>query len=247
MQINSIGIIGYGHFGRFLETLSDRFLPAAEVRIYSRRSEPDDKRFFSLADACACDVVVLAGSISEYEQQLQLVLPHLNAEAVVVDVATVKKHTSELFKKHLGGRRYFCCHPMFGPESYRKTSGDINGYRIAITDYTLLSVEYEALKNLLTKLGFKIIEMTADEHDRQLADTLFMTHYIGQVMQTAGFVRTNIDTVSFQSLMNAVESVARDGKLFMDVYNFNPYCEAAAVRFHEAQAAVLEALQKRNK
>jgi len=136
---------------------------------------------------------------------------------------------------------------MFGAESYKKTDGDVSGYRIVVTDKTIREEKYQAAKSFLTELGFMVIEMSADEHDKLLADTLFMTHYLGQVINSAGFSRTPIDTVSFSSLMNAVESVAHDGKLFMDVYNNNPYCEAAVVRFHDAQEVVLKGLLKRNK
>lgn len=242
MEIKTLGICGYGHFGKFVEALVCRFLPEAEVRVYSRRNEPDGERFFSLENTGASDVVVLCGAIHEYKTQLVSVLPHLGAATVVVDVATVKKHTDELFKKHLNGRQWLSCHPMFGAESYTKTEGDVSGYRIVVTNHTLTEGEYKAVKNYLTNLGFSVVEMTPDEHDQLLADTLFMTHYIGQVMSNAGFVRTDIDTVSFGHLMHAVESVAQDKKLFMDVYTYNPYCEAAAVRFHDAQEEVLKGL-----
>ena len=134
---------------------------------------------------------------------------------------------------------------MFGAESYKKTDGDVSGYRIVVTGTNIEEGEYAALCVWLTGLGFTVLEMTADEHDKLLAETLFMTHYIGQVMSTAGFVRTDIDTVSFGYLMQAVESVRQDQKLFLDVYKYNPYCEAAAVRFHDAQEAVLESLSQK--
>lgn len=137
MKIDSIGIVGYGHFGKFVETLVRRFLPAVEVRVYSRRSTPDGERFFGLEDAAASDVVVLCGAIGEYEEQLLSILSHLEDETVVVDVATVKKHTGELFKKYLNGQSWLSCHPMFGAESYKKTEGDVSGYRIVVTDETL--------------------------------------------------------------------------------------------------------------
>lgn len=247
MKISSVGIVGYGHFGQFVITVVKRFLPGVEVRVHSRRSKADRETFFGLEETAASDIVVLCGSITGYEDQIESILPHLGDETVVVDVATVKKYTSELFKKHLAGRKWISSHPMFGAESYKKQNEDISGFRIVVTDKTITEHDFDKARNFLSGLGFVVIEMTADEHDKLLADTLFMTHYIGQTMQTAGFSRTNIDTVSFQSLMNAVESVTQDRQLFLDVYNHNPYCEAAAVRFHEAQTVVLEGLLKINK
>jgi prephenate dehydrogenase len=132
---------------------------------------------------------------------------------------------------------------MFGPESYQKYGGNVNGFRIVVTDYVLANDQYQVLKNIFATLGFLIIEMTADEHDARLAETLFLTHYIGQSITKAGFERTPIDTLSFQFLMDAVESVKDDTELFRDVYRFNPYCVAVAERFHAAQDAVFKELQ----
>mgnify|MGYP000156198446 CR=1 FL=1 len=131
---------------------------------------------------------------------------------------------------------------MFGPESYQKTKKDVTGFRIVVTDKTVSSSDYKKVKKTLSQLGFVILEMTSDEHDKLLANTLFLTHYVGQTMKEAGFLRTDIDTVSFQSLMNAVESVMNDEKLFRDVYDFNPYCKESAERFHDAQEVVQKKL-----
>lgn len=242
MQSRTIGIVGHGHFGRFTALLIGRFFPDITIKIFSRRETPDQQTFFPLAEVASADVVVLCGSIEEYETQLLSVLPHLGPDTIVVDVATVKKHTTELFRKHATGRLWLSCHPMFGPESYEKREGDVQGFRIVVTGRTLPTEEYEAVKGVFSALGFLIIEMSADEHDRLLAETLFLTHYISQSFTTAGFTRTPIDTVSFQSLMNAVESVAADKKLFQDVYRFNPYCQEAAKRLHEAQEKVFSEL-----
>ena len=132
---------------------------------------------------------------------------------------------------------------MFGPESYKKHGGDVSGFRIVVTDYALANDQYQLLKNIFATLGFLIIEMTADEHDKRLAETLFLTHYVGQSILKAGFHRTSIDTLSFQFLMDAVESVKDDKALFADVYHFNPYCKEVAERLHSAQEKVFEELQ----
>lgn len=243
MKVNSVGIIGYGHFGQFLHELTERFFPMLTVKIYSRRAEADGKTFFTFDEACACDVVILCGAIREYGEQIKSVCAKALPETIIVDVATVKKHTSVLLRAHCEGRRFFSTHPMFGPESYKKHGGTITGFRIVVTDYQLANDQYQLLKNVFASLGFVIIEMTAEEHDQRLAETLFLTHYVGQSIVTGGFKRTAIDTLSFQFLMDAVESVKDDTALFQDVYQFNPYCKAVAERLHTAQKQVYDALK----
>ena len=242
-MVSTIGIVGHGNFGTFLHELGQRFFPELKIKIYSRRYHPDGVTFFSLEETSVCDIVILCGAIHEYEEQLKLVLTHALPETVIIDVATVKKHTSELLRKYCEGRRFISTHPMFGPESYQKHGGNVNGFRIVVTDYVLANDMYQLIKNRFATLGFVIIEMSADEHDKRLAETLFLTHYVGQSILKGGFERTSIDTLSFQFLMDAVESVKVDTELFHDVYRFNPYCEQVSKRLHEAQEEVFKKLK----
>ncbi|USN89002.1 MAG: prephenate dehydrogenase/arogenate dehydrogenase family protein [Candidatus Nomurabacteria bacterium] len=242
-MVNTVGIIGHGNFGQFIHELGQRFFPEVQFRIHSRRETPDNTTFFDLKTAAQSDVVILCDGISEYEERMKATLEHALPESIIIDVATVKKHTSDLCNKYCDGRRFISTHPMFGPVSYKKHDGVVKGFRIVVTDYALKNDTYQLLKRKFAGLGFDIIEMTADEHDKRLAETLFLTHYIGRSMIEADFTRTAIDTLSFQFLMDAVDSIRDDKKLFEDVYRFNPYCKAAAERFHSAQEEVYQGLQ----
>ena len=234
----SFGLIGYGHFGVFLHELAQRYLPDAPLKIHSGRREPDGAVFFPLEEVAACDAVVLAVPISAYPATLERIGPHLGADTVVVDVATVKKYTMELLLTAQPPCPFVAMHPMFGPESYAKRDGDVTGLRIVVTGHSLAPAHYAALSAKLAAVGFSIVEKTADEHDKDLAETLFLTHYIGQVIARGGFERTDIDTVSFGSLMNAVDSVRHDGQLFEEVCRFNPYCRQVIERFDASDRQV---------
>lgn len=239
----SVGIIGHGAFGAFLEVLARRFLPESHVRVSSSRHAPDGARFFSLADTCACDIVIPSVPISAFEENIARLLPLIPAHSVIVDVATVKAHTLAVLHRLAPGRRYIATHPMFGPESYAKLGEQVTGLRVVLAEHTLAPAEYAAVKAFLTEAGLTVVEMSADEHDRRLAETLFLTHFLGQMVARAGFVRTDIDTVSFGFLMQAVESVKHDTALFADVFRYNPYCAAVLDRLEGAEHEVREILE----
>lgn len=238
MKIDSIGIIGYGHFGKLIHTLVKKSAPSVSVRVYSSRSEPDHEMFFSLEEACATDAIVVCVPISAFESSIQKIVPLLRSDTVIVDVATVKTHTVDILRKESAGHRWIATHPMFGPESYKKTGNDVTGYRVVITDHSLESEHYEALASFLSSLGFVVVSMSPEEHDKHLAQTLFLTHYIGQVVTRCGFDRTPIDTVSFGFLMDAVESVRHDEALFRDVFTYNPYCKEVLQEFGAGERQV---------
>src|SRR3989344_1614089 len=245
MELKTVGIIGYGSFGALACTLFERFAPAVQVRVFSQDQKPDDKIFFSLENTATCDAVILAVPIHTFEEVLAKIVPLAGKDTVIVDIATVKVHTVGLLKKLAKGHRYIATHPMFGPESYEKRAGDIKGFRIVMTDGTLAVEEYTALTAFLKKCGFDVVEMTPESHDKQIAETLFLTHLIGQTILHGGFGRRDIDTVSFGYLMDAVESVRRDEKLFQDVFSFNPYCKDVLARFNAAEGNVRGMLEKR--
>lgn len=239
----SIGIIGYGHFGAFLHKLAQRFLPEASCKVYARRKQPDGALFFALEEVAACDVLILSVPISVYEATLAQIAPLLGPETILVDVATVKLHTGGLLRAAAGETRGFIAtHPMFGPESYRKRDDDVTGLRIVITDHNLPLEVYQTLVARLRAVGFRVLEKDAESHDKDLAETLFLTHYIGQVVARGGFERTDIDTVSFGYLMDAVDSVRHDGALFAEVCRYNPYCRQVIERVDASDRSLREEL-----
>lgn len=234
----SLGLIGYGAFGAFLQTLAGRFLPDAALKVYSSSRPVDGVRFFPLEDVAACDAVILTVPISIYGDMLTRILPHVREDTVIVDVATVKQHTMDLIERLRPNGPFIATHPMFGPESYKKRDGDVGGLRVVVTGHSLGPQRYGAVLAALRAAGFTVIEKTAEAHDRELAETLFLTHYIGQVIAQGKFERTDIDTVSFGFLMDAVDSVRHDGQLFSDVCRYNRFCPEVIKRFDTADGEV---------
>lgn len=233
-----VGIVGYGAFGKLIETLFLRFAPEVQVRVFSSKQAPDGKKFFSLADVAASDALILTVPISAFEETLLKVLPLIRPNTTLVDVCTVKVHSVELLKKHAADKRWIATHPMWGPESYEKKKGDVSGFRIVIAESTLPDTEKARIVEGLKGIGFDVVSIDANTHDKHLAETLFLTHFVGQVIARAGFDRTEIDTVSFGYLMDAVESVKHDEALFRDVFTFNPYCKEVLERFGVAEKDV---------
>ncbi len=244
MELKTVGIVGYGAFGGLVETLMKRFAPSIEVRVYSSRHAPDGKTFCTLAEVAKSDSVILSVPISAFESVLEKVLPLMREDTIVVDVATVKMHTTEVLRRVARSQPYIATHPMWGPESYEKKDGDVSGFRIVVAESTISESSKKELISFLRTIGFDVVEMTSEQHDRHLAESLFLTHYVGQIVARAGFDRTEIDTVSFGYFMDAVESVKHDSQLFADVFAFNPFCKDILHRFEIAEKEVRSILEK---
>jgi prephenate dehydrogenase len=240
----SLGIVGHGDFGRFLEMLARRFAPDLPVLVFARKATPDGSRFFSLEETCRADLVIIAVSIRAFEETLLKMLPLLGPQTVLVDVNTVKVMPVVFLRRHAADRVWITTHPMFGPYSFEKQGGSLTGLRVVVTDHTLPEAMHDWVLVWLRGHGLNVLSMTADAHDRMLAETLFLTHYLAQAVARGGFIRTDIDTLSFGYLMDAVESVRNDTELFRDVFAFNPHCEEIITRFETAEAEVHALLGK---
>jgi hypothetical protein len=71
-----------------------------------------------------------------------------------------------------------------------------------------------------------------------LAKSLFLTHYVSQIVVEASLENTQIDTVSFGNLMDVVASVSNDTALFHDVWEYNPYCKELVEQFGVAKEKI---------
>lgn len=240
----SVGILGYGSFGAFLLRMAERFLPDAEIRVHTRSRAPGDGYFTTLEHAAASDILFVSVPISAYEETLARIKPMLPPTTVLVDVATVKVHTGETIRRILPDQPFVSTHPMFGPESYTKQGGDVTGLRIVATESNLTDDVLAPIWARLRAEGFDVVETSADQHDKDLAETLFLTHYVAQIIHHGGFERTDIDTVSFGYLMDAVDAVRHDTQLFSEVFRYNPHCTELVRRFDRSERAVREEILK---
>lgn len=100
-MVKSVGIIGYGHFGAFLQLLIKRFLPGVEIVIYAPDKVSSTNEFRSLSSVSKSDVIFLAVPISAYASVLKEIKPMLGSNTVIVDIATVKDYTANLVKSEL--------------------------------------------------------------------------------------------------------------------------------------------------
>jgi prephenate dehydrogenase len=236
-----IGIIGGGAFGSFLAHLCKA--SGVSVRIYSRSRSVDGITYFTLEETAECEYLILAVPIHAFRETLLRVLPLVAAHTVLVDVSTVKAYTEGVLKEAVGDHLYIATHPMFGPESFAKRGGTLKGCTLVVTGSNLPTEELSGLIAHAEQIGLRVEQMTGDAHDRLLAHTLFFTHLTAQIAVRTGVARTVIDTLSFSSLMDAVESVAHDTALFHDVYRFNPYCKEVLERFHQSAEQVVKNLE----
>ena len=129
----SIGIIGFGRFGRLMA----RYLsPDGQVRGHDPHVSPEAIAAVGAAPAtigevCRSDIVILAVPISHLQGLLSAIRPHLPPETLVVDVCSVKEQPVRWMQELLPETvDILGTHPMFGPDS---AAGSLEGRKVVLS------------------------------------------------------------------------------------------------------------------
>lgn len=233
--IATIGIIGFGRFGQLMiRYLADDF----KVMVYDRRGRNEtiarlSGQAGSLADICVQDVVIPAVPISAMKSILEQISPLLNPDSVVVDVCSVKTYPVKWMRELLPpDMPFLATHPMFGPDSAADT---LAGQKIILCPQRLDSERYECIRGYLQSRQLAVIETTPEEHDRKMAATLALTHFIGRSLSEYGAEPLDIDTEGYKRLLYTLETVTHDTwELFTDMHRYNPFARDVRDRFMAA-------------
>jgi len=232
--IASIGIVGKGAFGSFVEDRIRESLPRAEVRTFDKYKSSS----YSLVQVAQCDIVILAVSIENYATAMQELMQCIRTDAIFVDICTVKLMPIRVANELAPQQPRIHMHPLFGRQSWEDHDKSLKGLQLVICEtHHVPECAYRSVRRFLARLGLDIKEMTADEHDRDVvANEQFLTHYGGRLIEDAefGLNGNNVHTLSAQHFFRSMNIVRGHEALFWAVYDVNPYCAEAAERFEQA-------------
>lgn len=241
-----IGLIGYGRFGR----LTVKHLAADfEVVVHTRDGGKADDiakaggRLVDLETACRQKIVILCVPISAMQATLRQIAPLLVEGTTVVDVCSVKTYPTQWMHELLPGKvEILATHPMFGPDSAVNT---LQGQKMVLCPERIDPKRYLKIKAWLDDQGLCVIETSPDQHDRQIAVSLAMTHFIGRTLAEFGAFPLDIDTEGYKRLLHILEVVNNDTwQLFEDMNHFNPYAREKRTTLMQAMKKINALLEK---
>jgi len=91
---------------------------------------------------------------------------------------------------------------------------------------------YARVRRAFERKGLELVEMTPREHDRRMASSLVLTHFIGRGLIEYGAAPTGIDTEGYKRLLRILQTVQNDtAQLFRDMNRYNAYAPAMRRRF----------------
>jgi prephenate dehydrogenase len=226
-----IGIIGFGRLGALL---TRHFAREHEIMVFDTRRVSRKVRALgaepaTLARVCRQDVVVPCVPIAEFEPLLRRIRGLLRPDALVVDVCSVKERPVRAMKRLLPRTvEILGTHPNFGPDS---AADSLRGRQIAVCKVRIGPGRYARVKRAFERKGLELVEMSPREHDRRMASSLVLTHFIGRGLIEYGAEPTGIDTEGYKRLLRILQTVQNDSaQLFRDMNRFNAYAPAMRKR-----------------
>jgi len=125
---------------------------------------------------------------------------------------------------------------MFGPDS---AADSLQGRKIVVCPERITPSRLARIRGWLDDQGLVVIETTADQHDRQIAVSLALTHFIGRSLAAFGAEPLEIDTEGYKRLLHILGVVEHDTwQLFKDMHHYNPYHREQRQKLLEAMAAI---------
>lgn len=217
-----IGVYGLGRFGSFwAESLSRT---GNEVIAFSRSVHPLPPGVERVEETKVLnsDILFFCVSISSFESVLESVKGRIGKNTIVCDTCSVKTYPAEWMERHIDGDIYkIATHPMFGPDSGRN---GLEGLPVVMCEVSQRDGRFEKVKDLFISMGLCVVEMTADEHDREAAFSQGVTHFIGRILSEMKLEPSRISTKGYKALLEIVEQTCNDPlTLFSDLQRYNPY------------------------
>lgn len=229
----TIGIYGLGRFGSFWAAALARHFT---VKGYSRSAErptPPGVERVGEDELLSCDTLILCNSISSMPEVTRRIAVRVAPGSLVMDTCSVKCFPVETMTEHLPeGVSVLGTHPMFGPDS---AAEGLDGRPIILCPARISPEAVEAWRKRFSDLGLRVHVMTADEHDREAAETQGITHFIGRVLDDLGLKPSEIATLGYTRLLQIRGQTCNDPlQLYLDLQRYNPYTGGIRERLREA-------------
>ena len=218
--MNTVGIIGYGRFGKVLATILQK---GFSINIYDVKpsNSLDNINFVTLDEVLNERVIFIAVPIHNFENLLKKISKAIKINRTIIDVCSVKIHTAKVMLKYLPSDvGILSSHPMFGPDSI------LTNEKLKMMMHRTRDChnQYSFWEKYFKDQNIEILNMSPEKHDKLAARTQGITHFLGRSLKKFGISKTNIDTQGFRVLLNLVDQTCNDSwELYSDLQSYNPY------------------------
>ena len=236
----NIGVVGFGRFGQFISekmvkygfnvyatSRSDYTSEANKMNVTFSEFDTFLENHFEILD-----IIIFATSINSFEKVINHFIESSKDKfknKIIVDVLSVKEYPNEIFRKSGidNNNLVLLTHPMFGPDSAKNSwVGKKFVYWYYYKDYSRFDKTVQEKTDHFIKFwenqGCEIICLDSINHDFLSANSQFLSHFIGRMLELFNCEETIIDTDLYSNLLKVKNYACNDSwDLFDGLYNYN--------------------------
>lgn len=214
-------ILGAGKMGSFF---TDLLSFDHEVAVYDNDPQRlrflyNTQRFISLNEVDAFDpeLVINAVSLKFTLQVFDELLPHIGKDCILSDISSVKTGFKEYYEQT--GHRYVSSHPMFGP-TFANLGQLSNENAILINEGDYMGRIF--FRDLYTRLGLNLTELSFAEHDEIMAYSLSIP-FVSTFVFSAVMKHQDTPGTTFKRHMTIARGVLSEDDTLLREILFNPH------------------------
>ena len=173
--MNSVGIIGFGRFGKVLANLLKK---GFQVKVFDNNSNVylPGTQFVDKKTILSEKTIFVAVPIRNFESVIKEISNDLFEGQTIIDVCSVKMYPINIMKKHLPNNiNIIGTHPMFGPDSFESNSK----LKMMLNNVRSNVKIFQFWKQYFNDQKIQILEMSPNEHDSLAAKSQGISLFLG--------------------------------------------------------------------
>lgn len=162
------------------------------------------------------ELVINAVTLKHTINVFRSVIPHLPADCIISDIASVKTGLKEFYEET--GMHYVSSHPMFGP-TFANLGKLSNENAVIISEGDHLGRIF--FKDLYQRLGLNVCEYTFEEHDETMAYSLGIP-FVSTFVFAAVMKHQDAPGTTFKRHLRIANGVLSEDETLLREILFNP-------------------------
>ncbi len=216
-------LLSFEHETAVLDTAPERLRFMYNTLRFTSLDEVDDFR---------PELVINAVTLKQTLPVFREALPHLPADCIISDIASVKTGLREFYETC--GRRYVSTHPMFGP-TFANLGALSTESAIVISEGDYMGRVF--FRDLYTRLGLNVREYTFSQHDETVAYSLSIP-FVSTFVFAAVMKHQDAPGTTFKRHMQIARGVLGEDDGLLREILFNPHTGAQVAKIEEELAAL---------
>lgn len=186
------------------------------------------------------EIVINAATVKYTIDAFEMVLPYLDEQCILSDIASVKTGLKEYYEKV--GRPYVSTHPMFGP-TFASLADLSTQSAIVISESNHWGKIF--YKDLYNGLKLNVFEYTFDEHDETIAYSLSIP-FASTLVFASIMKHQDAPGTTFKRHMDIARGLLSEDDFLLTEILFNPHTPSQLEGIRKELKHLLEIVEKKD-